>query len=577
MKKIYFILQILFLYPIWSVGQTELFVATNGSDFNAGTIESPFRNIQKACDVAAPGTTVQILSGVYYENLVMNVSGVVDSTITFKAYQNGLVVVDGDYKNARLLEIANKDFLKIQDLQFRNANGNGSIGIVVLGSASNITIQNCEITNIGFTNDANESPNDSSNAYPFIAYGNNPNAPIKNLTFSNNRINNCRPGYSNCFELNGNVNNFKVLDNNINNNENSAIAILGHKDVCPDSEVDFVRNGTLSGNKCLLNVSSIESAAGIYLDGCKNIVVEKNTCYKNQYGIKVGCENPGFLTSLNIIRDNIIYLNYLPGFNMGNFESSESMGMVKNCSFTNNTLFRNDQDQTGFGEVVLKNTENLTFFNNIIFSTGQNIMVTAILNDTLNNSFDFNDWYNNTMQQNTTFNYNNTVYSTFAAYKSATFHELNSQFTNPGFINTSASDPNFHLLPTSPLIDAGKQSLLYNSDTDFEGNARVIDGAIDIGCFEFNSAVGINKAKEIKKSLDVWPNPSSSNIYFDHLENDLIKEIRIFNTTGNLIKIIATNASDKTTKISIEDLLDGVYFIKVTTNKNIYNSKIVKI
>ena len=42
-------------------------VSTSGCDSNAGTKESPFRTINRAAAVAAPGDTVQVHSGEYRE------------------------------------------------------------------------------------------------------------------------------------------------------------------------------------------------------------------------------------------------------------------------------------------------------------------------------------------------------------------------------------------------------------------------------------------------------------------------------------------------------------------------------
>ena len=43
----------------------------------------------------------------------------------------------------------------------------------------------------------------------------------------------------------------------------------------------------------------------------------------------------------------------------------------------------------------------------------------------------------------------------------------------------------FHLSPDSPCKDAGDNSVIKSAETDFDGDARVEDGSVDIGADEF--------------------------------------------------------------------------------------------
>jgi parallel beta-helix repeat protein len=573
MKKLYIIF-IVILLPSLSFGQTDLFVATNGSDFNDGSLESPFRNIQKACNVATPGSTVFIKAGVYFENLIMNVSGLNNSFITFKAFEDGEVIVDGDYKKAILLEINNHNYIKIQNINFRNANGNGSIGIILIGSSSNISIQFCEISNISFTNDINELAADSSNSYPFVVYGTDSVNAINNLIFNNNKIKDCRPGYSNCVELSGNVNNFKLNKNTISQNENSGIAILGRKGICSSSALDQARNGEVTANKCFQNSSPYENASGICLDGCKEIVVEKNTCYKNQYGITVTSENQNFVTVQNTIRDNIIYLNLLSGIMVGNELSEIDVSTVRYCNFTNNTIFRNDQNLTGIGEINVSNIKNCSFLNNITFSTGQCIMLTGVLNENFNNIFDYNCWFNLSNQETAIFKLNNVLFNTLSEYKNSTSLETNSLFENPNFVNTSNSSLDFHPQLGSSLIDGGSPNFVLNSDTDYEGNARIIGDRIDIGCYEYYVATSTKEFENNNIKISIWPNPSDDLINFK-ISDGFVSEVKFFDITGKLVKHSFTKSADLGS-ITIKDLQTGIYFISLQSGKNIYSSKFIK-
>lgn len=61
----------------------NLYVATTGSDTNAGTSASPFKTISKAATMAKPGYLVHVADGTYRENVVTSSSGTASSLITY--------------------------------------------------------------------------------------------------------------------------------------------------------------------------------------------------------------------------------------------------------------------------------------------------------------------------------------------------------------------------------------------------------------------------------------------------------------------------------------------------------------
>jgi hypothetical protein len=75
--------------PPWATdGESDLYVSPNGSDGNSGAADRPFRQVQKAADVATPGTVVHIATGEY--NPVINYSGGSEGrVITFLADEPG--------------------------------------------------------------------------------------------------------------------------------------------------------------------------------------------------------------------------------------------------------------------------------------------------------------------------------------------------------------------------------------------------------------------------------------------------------------------------------------------------------
>jgi hypothetical protein len=76
-------------------GGTTYFVATNGSDTNAGTsLAAPFQTIQHAAATAVAGDTCYIRAGVYHETLAPSSVGTSSAPITFAAWSNEVVTLD---------------------------------------------------------------------------------------------------------------------------------------------------------------------------------------------------------------------------------------------------------------------------------------------------------------------------------------------------------------------------------------------------------------------------------------------------------------------------------------------------
>ncbi|GAB4004222.1 hypothetical protein GCM10029992_48510 [Glycomyces albus] len=76
-----------------------LTVATYGSDADPGTVSSPLRTLQRAVDLAEPGTVIQIRGGTYAPdvNIRIEKSGTATQPITMRAYNSEHVVIDGEH------------------------------------------------------------------------------------------------------------------------------------------------------------------------------------------------------------------------------------------------------------------------------------------------------------------------------------------------------------------------------------------------------------------------------------------------------------------------------------------------
>jgi parallel beta-helix repeat protein len=90
------------------------YVSTTGKDTNPGTSAAPFKTFAKAVSVLAPGDTLQVLPGTYYESLRLTASGTAAAPIT--VIGNGAIVnmqgtqdtgikVSGSYVNLSNFEV----------------------------------------------------------------------------------------------------------------------------------------------------------------------------------------------------------------------------------------------------------------------------------------------------------------------------------------------------------------------------------------------------------------------------------------------------------------------------------------
>ncbi len=132
----------------------EYFVAANGSDTNAGTIDLPFATMQKGHDVAVAGDTVWLRAGTYKNTrqIKLSRSGTSDTQrIKFWAYQSELPILDcssyvSTNKAADVPCIAvTGNWLHLRGLEIANgpvgASGDHSISMLRSDGASNNTFE----------------------------------------------------------------------------------------------------------------------------------------------------------------------------------------------------------------------------------------------------------------------------------------------------------------------------------------------------------------------------------------------------------------------------------------------------
>jgi hypothetical protein len=142
------------------------YVAVNGSDTNAGTLERPFATINKGTPLLAAGDILYIRGGTYNQTITVENSGTVGAFITVMGYPGETVVIDGqDVLPTGVwgaLFAVTGNYAVVRDVTVKNSNwmglvlkghhdqaisvksyGNKENGILVVGDYGRV--ENCEV------------------------------------------------------------------------------------------------------------------------------------------------------------------------------------------------------------------------------------------------------------------------------------------------------------------------------------------------------------------------------------------------------------------------------------------------
>ncbi len=87
--------------------------------------------------------------------------------------------------------------------------------------------------------------------------------------------------------------------------------------------------------------------------------------------------------------------------------------------------------------------------------------------------------------------------------------------------------------------------------------------------------VTINNVDDFKGTdIEIYPNPVDENISIDFSKVETIAEISIYDLTGNQI-FATSDINTNSLKINTSDFHEGIYFIKIISDKQIINKKII--
>jgi hypothetical protein len=475
-----------------AVASLKFYVATNGHDANPGTLDRPWRTIQKAANTVGAGSTVYVRGGVYNEQVTINVSGAPGSVITFQSYPGELAIIDGTGLVpptgwSALINIRDKSHLIIQGFEIRNyktsTKNHMPMGIFVTGAGDKIQIRNNKVHHI----QTNFTGRNGGDAHGIAVYGTRAPQALTNIVIDGNEVYSLKLGSSESLVVNGNVDGFQITNNVVHDNNNIGIDAIGFEGKAPDPAYDQARNGLIARNT-VYNIDSYKnpaygtdrSADCIYVDGGTRLTVERNIAHDCNIGLELASEHAGRSTSFITLRNNFVYHNTSMGIAIGGYDTER--GSTENCVIVNNTLAHNDYRKEGNGELLVQfDTRHNVIKNNIFYANNANALIVNPYTENTGNLVDYNLYFAPGGAANSTWQWKNVEYTGFAAYQMGTGNDAHGLFVDPKLVSTSAFD--LHLQANSPAIDHG-QTIGEAGDKDIDGQPRVQGTAIDIGADE---------------------------------------------------------------------------------------------
>lgn len=475
-----------------TLAATTWYVATNGDDTNPGTIGLPFKTINKALSIVNPGDEVQVRAGTYIEKVSFTRSGTAGNFITLKEYPGETAVISGTGLTVNgyeaLVTLNGVNWIIVDGFDINDFKSTtpwvDPEGIVVKGGSDNIILKNNKVYNI----EHNVALADGRSAHGILIIGNTSD-PLTNITVTGNEIHDCNTGYSENLTINGYVDGFTISNNTLYNCENIGIDAAGGYAANPDPALNYARNGVISGNivhhvNNTLGPLGGYGAIGIYVDGARNITIERNWVYEADRGIGIVSETNNFPTRDCIVRNNVVYNCWRTGIYLGGYIGYTTGGTI-NCQVVNNTLYYNDRVPGYFDEIegeigLRENCTGTVIRNNIIYGRPTDIFIHKYTTSGSGNVIDHNLYYTTGTAQWT---WNGTNYTSFADWKTASGADAHSSNgINPLFVSTAAS-PDLHIRPTSPAKNSG-ENIASAGFVDIDGQPRLKGSRIDKGADE---------------------------------------------------------------------------------------------
>jgi hypothetical protein len=421
----------------WPAAPAEhtYYVSTTGNDSNRGDSGAPWRTIQKAADALRPGDTAVVAAGEYHERVQVRNSGASGASISFDG--KGAVSMEGFRVSG--------SYVHVNGFEIANAPGNDlfnralSSGIYCSGAGDVFSNNFIHGTNaVGI----------------YLEEGSTRNSIISNRVVSAVEAGIYVRGTNHIVESNDISHTVQTHPGMLNSGDADGIRFFGSGSIF---RKNYIHDITLAdmGN------------TNPHIDGFQtwgpvsNITIERNTIVQAETGDQgIIIEGKYQPTGGIIIRNNVFAIRSVE---FGPAVIAGGLGPVSNIQILNNTVAA-VIGPAEYAFWLFDNVSKVDVRNNAVYDFG-NAQYSYIRIDP--KATDLN-------------------IGTNAVYKSDGKPPKGNPFpgdlwmVNPQFINVSTRD--FHIRPTSPLIDAGVT--LASVTDDFDGSHRPLGKGPDIGAFE---------------------------------------------------------------------------------------------
>lgn len=473
--------------PAAQAGVQMFYVSPDGRNTPTGgtTPQTAWQTINYAAERVPAGALVMVDGGTYNEIVEPKVSGTEADPITFLAQPGEEVVITGageDLPGERgLINIRNQSHLIFDGFELTDFTGlhrtdDTPAGVWVQGSSVDITLQNLEIHDINaFYGER------AGNAHGIVVYGTSGANPIRDLTIANNHVHDLKLGTSEAIVVNGNVTGWSIVGNTVERVDNIAIDAIGFEGTAGSN--DQARMGLIAGNVIdgvdtsgNPGYANCPCAAGIYVDGGRDIVIQRNHVSGADLGIEVGAESTkkGAAATGILIRNNLVEDSRQGGLTLGGYEADR--GAVRGVQVINNTFVEPDNLRQGYGLVYLNhNLSRVRMVNNVFAISLGGKLVTGYAKDTGRLTFAGNRWFAAARSAGAPlWLLRGQNIRGYKAWKRVT-GETKGSYGPPKL------GPDRVPAPGSPLIDRGVP--VDAGSVDLAGNPRKV-GAIDVGAYE---------------------------------------------------------------------------------------------
>lgn len=460
---------------IWRQVRTQFYVSNTGSDTTGtGSKVKPWRTPRFALNGAGydwstgsavlvdSNITIYLRGGTYYIDTGLYIGpnrGQNGKWTTLTNYPGEDATLDGGHltqKFSCIISIDSASYINVSGLNLQNLTDDSTLnlpgskdsrfGIEVAGKCAHITIENNDLYNMKWTRDTtkakNPQPDDVLSAITVLG---NSNTPITDLIISNNTIHDIVPGYAEGMTLNGNVDSFTIIGNEVYDVANIGICAAGNYQWVLNQYPHLLkannqsRNGLIQDNSVYRCISPVATSAGIYLDGSLNVKVQGNESYNNGTGISVGNEQDSSTSGGHTIISNNFWKNLGPGMYLGSNNPTSTCNNVTvkyntdSDNYTiNPTLYARANgrygtlDSSGQGaEIMMQRIQHLTFDENDVHSSSNNVLAFAYSQSSL--IFTYNNYYTRDNNPCKAYFLRDTVGSGISFKRDTTFNQYGSE------------------------------------------------------------------------------------------------------------------------------------------------------